>query len=183
MVVCVGNVITSSKSNKDTENLLHSLKNGTDMVTKKERLELKKFDFRDDGNVKTFLGVSVDRTSSGFYLSQPHLIPRVLEAFGLTVEENSRRNTKDTPKTKPLLIKDTNGEPRFLLWDYRSVIEMMNSISGSNRPNIAMAVHQTDHFCINPRRSHDKVVMCIVIFLRCTAKIGMCHKIDMSRGV
>ena len=159
MVVYVDDVIIASKINKDIENLLHSLKNGTDMDTKKEKLELKKFDFTDDGNIKTFLGVNVEQTSSGFHLSQPHLISRILDTVGLTVEENSGRNTKDTPATKPLLIKDTNGEPRSLLLNCRSVIGMMNYLSGSTRPDIAMAVHQTARFCIDPKRSHEKAVM------------------------
>ena len=119
----------ASKSNKDMENMLHSLRNDTDMKTKKERLELKKFDLTDDSNMKTFLEVSVEQKSSGFYLSQTHLISRILEAFGLTVEDNSGRNTKDTPATKTLLIKDTNGEPRFLSWNCRSVIGMVNYLS------------------------------------------------------
>ena len=130
-----------------------------DIDTKKERLKLKKFDLTDDVNIKTFLGVSVEQTTSGFHLSQPHLISRILEAVGLTVEENSGRKTKDAPETKPLLIKDTNGEPRFLPWNYRSVIGMMNYLSGSTHPGIEMVVPQTARFCIYPRRSHEKAVM------------------------
>ena len=69
MVFYVDDVITSSKSNKDIVNLLNSLKNGTDMDTKKEKLDLKKLNFIYDSNAKIFLGVSVEQTSSGFDLS------------------------------------------------------------------------------------------------------------------
>ena len=59
----------------------------------------------------------------------------------------------------------------------------MNYLSGSTRPDIVMAVHQTDRFCIDPRRSHEKVVMWIARCLRCTARFGMHCKLDASRGV
>ena len=95
MVVCADDAKIASKSDKDIENLLHSLKNGMDEDTKKERLELKKFDFADDSNIKFFLGMSFEQTSSGLLLPQYHLISRILEAVGLTVEDNFGRNTKD----------------------------------------------------------------------------------------
>jgi len=57
------------------------------------------------------------------------------------IEEHSGRNTRDIPATKPLLIKDTNSEPRTLQWNYRSVIGMLNYLSRSTRPDIAIAVY------------------------------------------
>ena len=109
------------------------------MDTKKEILELMKFDFTHEGDVKTFLRVSVEKKSSDFHFSYPHLVSRVLKAIGLTVEENSGRNNKDTSKTKTLLINDTNGEPRFLPWNYWSVIGIVSYLSGSTRPDISIA--------------------------------------------
>ena len=64
MLVSAEDVIIASKINKDMENLLHSLKNGTDLDTKKERIELKNFDFTDDGNIKTFFGARVEKIPS-----------------------------------------------------------------------------------------------------------------------
>ena len=55
MLVYVENVIIASKINKATKNLLHSLKNGMDADSKKERLVLKKFDFTDDSNITNSL--------------------------------------------------------------------------------------------------------------------------------
>ena len=71
---------------------------------------LKTFDFMDDRCIKTFLGVNVERTRIGYYLSQEHLISIILEAVSLKPNEQAGRNTKDTPVVKHLLIKDTNGE-------------------------------------------------------------------------
>ena len=148
IVVCVEDATIASKSDKGTENLLHSLKNSTGMGTKKERLELKKFVFTDDDIMKNFLGVSVENTSSVLCLPQHHLISRILEVSRLTIEENSRRSTKDSPETKPLLIKDFNGEPRSFLWNGRSAIGIMNYLSGSTLPDIAMAVYQMAFFAL-----------------------------------
>lgn len=117
------------------------------------------------------------------HLCQPHLISRILEAANLDPENASGRNAKDTPATKPLLIKDTNGEDRELPWNYRSAIGMLNYLSGSTRPDIAMAAHQTAWFCIDPNCSHEKAVMRIARYLKCMAKFGIFYKINLSRGL
>ena len=117
------------------------------------------------------------------HLSQPHLIARILGAVNLDYDEKAGRNTKDAPATKPLLIKDTNGAPRELQWNYRSVIYMLNYLTKSTRPDLAMAVHQVARFCIDPKRSHEKGVMCITRHLCCTAKFGIFYKIDLSTGL
>ena len=49
--------------------------------------------------------------------------------MNLDLDESGGRNTKDTPATKPLLIKDTSGEPRELKWNYRSIIGMLNYLT------------------------------------------------------
>ena len=103
--------------------------------------------------------------------------------MGLTAEETLGRNTRDTPATKPLLIKDTNGAERTLPWNYRSVIGMLNYLAGSTRPDASMAVHQVARFSAHPKRSHEKGVMRIARYLRCTADFGMFYKIDLSRGI
>ena len=62
MEICVDDVLIDLNINKDIEMLLRSFDNVTDMGTKKERLELKKFDFACNSNIKTFLGESVEQT-------------------------------------------------------------------------------------------------------------------------
>ena len=77
------------------------------MSTGNDIEKIKRFDFTDDGNVKTFLGVSVEKSDSGHHLSQPHSIRRVLEVVGSTAEEDTGWSTRGTSVTNPLMIKKT----------------------------------------------------------------------------
>ena len=101
-----------------------------DINTGARKSKLKQFEFTDNSDIKTFLGVSIDKMGlTAMYISQPHLIARIFNTARLEPDEGSARNTKDTLVTKLLLIKDTNGEPRTLLWNYQSVIGMLNYLS------------------------------------------------------
>ena len=61
MVVCVDDVLIAAKQQHQINNLLQSLKKGTNMDTGQRESHLKTFDFTDDGNVKTFLGTNVEK--------------------------------------------------------------------------------------------------------------------------
>ena len=183
IVFYVDDVIIVSKQAAEIENLLASLKNGMDIDTGQLQKGLKKFSFTDDGAIKTFLGVSVEKAKDGYHLSQPHLIARILDAVNLNADDSSTRNIKDTPVVKPLLLRDTNGESRQLPWNYRSVVGMLNYLSGSTRPDISIAVHQVARFSTNPKRSHEKAVMRIARYLRSTARFGTFYKIDLPRDI
>ena len=180
-VVYVDDVIVAGKHTKQIENLLHSLKHGTDIDSGQKLPNLKTFAFTEDGTIKTFLGINIDQINNGLYLAQPFLISRILKAVGLSTDEHTGRNTKDTPVVKLLLIKDPTDSPRQLLWNYRSIVGMLNFLSGSTRPDIAMAVHQVARFCSDPRRMHEKVIMRIARCLQCTAKFGLFYHIDLQR--
>ena len=125
----------------------------------------------------------MERKKSGYHLSQPHLIARILEAVNLPIHEADSRNEKNTPATKPLLIKDPSGDERTLPWNYRSLVGMLNYLAGSTRPDISMAVHQVARFSAYPKRSHEKGVMRIARYLQTTANFGMMTKIDLNRGI
>ena len=72
-------------------------------------------------------------------MSQPFLIDRIVKLLGL---ENAKHNEKLTPVGKPLLNKDLDGVERKYSWNYRGAISMLTYLTGSVRPDIAMAVHQ-----------------------------------------
>ena len=60
---------------------------------------------------------------------------------------------------------------------------MLNYLSGSTRPDIAMAVHQVTQFSIYPKRSHEKAVMRIARYLCSTTKFEIFYRLDLSRGL
>ena len=114
VILYVDDILIAAKHSTKIKNLIKSLKEGIDITTSKVDLSLKKFTFTGDGTIKTFLGVNVDKTHNYLHLTQTHLISRILDIVDLDQTDESSRNTKDTPAVKPLLIKDTNGEKRYL---------------------------------------------------------------------
>jgi len=99
------------------------------------------------------LGVSISQLDDkSFNLTQPFLIEHITAFLGI---DKGRTNERETPVGKPLLNKDLNGVPRKYTWEYRGAIGMLTYLTGSVRPDIAMAVHQCARFSVNPMRSHE----------------------------
>jgi hypothetical protein len=115
-----------------------------------------------------------------FELLQPFLIERITSFLGIA---DGKTNERLTPVEKPLLNKDTLGVPRKYDWEYRGAIGMLTYLTGSVRPNIAMATHQCAHFSVNPMRSHKQAVIRIGRYLLSTKEKGMVYKPDSLRGI
>ena len=63
-------------------------------------------------------------------------------------------NLVDTPVVKPPVSKYLEGASLTSTWDYRSIISLLNYISGLSRPDIAYATHSAAIFSANPKASH-----------------------------
>ncbi len=103
------------------------------------------FALQDKRSINKYPGVDifqVDGTS--FQLTQPFLIERIMQLLGI---DNGKTNKKLTPVGRPLLNKDLDGVPQKYTWDYRAAIGMLTYLTGSVRPDIAMAVHQCARLC------------------------------------
>ena len=85
-------------------------------------------------------------------MSQPHLINRIIATISGT--KDARRAI--TPaQSGELLNKDVNGKLRREVWNYISVIGMLNFLVNCTHPEMVYAVHQCTRFSNNPRRSHE----------------------------
>ena len=60
---------------------------------------------------------------------------------------------------------------------------MLNFLTGSTRPGIDMAVHQTSRFNNDPTWQHEKAIMRIYIYLVGTKNRGMVFRPDKSIGL
>ena len=170
VLVYVDDVIAVAKDNKMIDDLIKSLKEGNEH-----------FKLTSDGKLDEYLGLEIVNLEGGsFEIKQPHLISRLLKAVSL---DPSDTRSRDTPVTLPLLHKDLEGIERKYLWNYRSVIGMMNYLSGSTRPDIAMAVHQAARFSNAPMLTHEKAVMRISRYLIPTRDRGIVFKPDMKKGL
>ena len=139
------------------------------------------FDFTDDGSLEKYLGVDVKRHKDGrIELTQTHLIQRFLEVIGL---DPKAVNSRPTPALKPLLFKDIEGLTRKHSWNYRQAVGMLNYLTGTSRPDLAMATHQAARFCIDPKLSHERAIQRIGKYLIGTMDKGIIFKPDKTKGI
>ena len=97
------------------------------------------FVLQDEGSIDKYLGVNIRQIDKdSFELTQPFLIERITSFLGIA---DGKTNEKLTPVGKPLLNKDLLGVPRKYDWEYRGAIGMLTYLTGSVRPDIAMATH------------------------------------------
>ena len=121
------------------------------------------FVLQDKGSIDKYLGVNIQQINKDlFELTQPFLIKRITSFLGIA---DGKTNKKLTPVGKPLLNKDLLGVPRKYDWEYRGAIGMLTYLTGSVRPDIAMATHQCACFSVNPMRLHEQAAMCIGRYL------------------
>ena len=69
VVLYVDNVIIIAKHSLSITNLLRSLKDGSEIDSINTIGKYKKFAFTDDGSIKTFLGVQVEKRPHRYHLS------------------------------------------------------------------------------------------------------------------
>jgi hypothetical protein len=139
------------------------------------------FVLQDEGSINKYLGVNIKQIDKdSFKLTQPFLIECITAFLGIA---DGKTNKKFTPVGKPLLSKDLLGVPRKYDWEYRGAIGMLTYLTGSVRPDIAMATHQCAHFSINPMHSHEQAVIQIGRYLLSTKEKGMIYKPDLLKGI
>jgi hypothetical protein len=170
VLVYVDNLIVlQKKGSSATDELIQQLQEGNEA-----------FDFTDDGDLEKYLGIDVKLHKNGSVeLTQPHLIERFLEVLSI----DDKVNHQPTPAIKPLLYKDLEGLERKHDWNYRQAIGMLNYLTATSRPEIAMAVHQAARFCINPKLSHERAVNRIGKYLLGTKGKGLLFKPDPKKGL
>jgi hypothetical protein len=143
-------------------------------------IEAAKLNITVEGEVKDFLGVTIDRRKDGtIKLSQPRLIDKILKALRL---DNAKE--KDTPAaTSKILSKHTDSEPFDNSFDYRSVIGMLNYLDTGSRSDISYATHQCARFSSCPKVEHGKAVRWLGRYLKKTRTEGMIFTPDTSAGL
>jgi len=136
-------------------------------------------EFRDEGEVAAFLGIKIDkRSTSEFYLSQPGLIKKVLEAAGM-----SECNSNTTPSALEPLGPDIDGAAMEENWEYASIIGMLMYLANNTRPDIAHAVHACARYTHNPKKSHATAVKHILRYLQGTKEKGMIIRPNHIHGL
>jgi hypothetical protein len=134
------------------------------------RLRQRGMDLEVEGDVAGFLGVHVERNvdSGTIKLTQAGLIQRIITALGVHNEP-----IKLTPAAAEPLVKDLDGDPPDGLYNYASVIGMLQYLHSHSRPDLTYAVSQCARFVHNTRRSHEIALERIGQYLKGTANEGL----------
>jgi hypothetical protein len=128
----------------------------------------KEYDYTDEGDIKSYLGIDVSEPCEGtFKLSQPHLTQNILRSIG----DITLNACKEPATPKEILVHE--GEPRKTDWNYRSIVGQLNYLTGSSRGELAFAVHQCARFAADPKRQHEKALLKILRYLKGTPNGGL----------
>ncbi len=143
------------------------------------------FVLTDEGSIDRFLGIQIKRLGKEeFEISHPFLIDCILALLQLEhtgFETDS--NDKLTPAAPQILNKDLMGKPRKKSWKYRTAVGMLSYLQGHTRLDISMPVHQTAHFCNDPKLSHEQAITHIGRYLLGSRDKGIKYKVDLSKGL
>lgn len=181
LLMYVDDCIILSKSQDAVNAVVDSLKSGAD-IDDPNKLLRNKYVLTNEGGITNYLGVEFVRMPDGsFEMKQKKLIERIIESVGLSIDDLIA--AKPDPAIKPILCKDLNGLPRKYDWNYRSVVGMLGYLTGSTRPDIAMATHQCAKFSNDPKLSHERAVRRIAKYLLGTQNKGLIFKPDFTKGL
>jgi hypothetical protein len=156
-----------------------------DAIDKIIKLLQKVYDLTDDGELKDYLGVRIerDRKNGTVKMTQRRIIDRCLEVSGFPTDPDAVTKTHDTPADPNITLhKDELGVKRKQDWIYRSSIGCLTYLQGMSRPEIAYAVHQGARFSNDPKLTHEQHVKRICRYLRGTRDEGLIFSPKYDQG-
>ncbi|XP_058008213.1 uncharacterized mitochondrial protein AtMg00810-like [Hevea brasiliensis] len=125
-----------------------------EMALLKERLA-QKFEIKDLGMLKYFLGIEVARSDKGIFISQRKYILDLLEETGMLGCKPAESPIKANHKLQAGVEKSVD------LGRYQKLVGKLIYLSHT-RSDIAYAVGLVSQYMYDPRESHLEVVFCIL---------------------
>ena len=142
-----------------------------------------KFDIKDLGELKYFLGVNVrvNYKNGTAWIGQPTYTENVLKKFGM--DDAKAISTPVDVGTK--LVKATEDDDHELADPilYQSAVGSLLYLSTKTRPDITYAVNCVARFCSKPTRQHWTAVKRIFRYLRGTISYGLLYKKASSKNL
>ena len=134
----------------------------------------KKFDIKDLGEIKYFLGIKVvqDKESNSIWIGQPAYTKNLLKSYGM--QDSNPVNTPADANSK--LQPATNQDEPLNQTQYQSAVGSLMYLSVSSRPDIAFAVNNLARFNSNPRKEHWSALKRVLRYLNGTINHGLLYK-------
>jgi hypothetical protein len=126
------------------------------------------FQMKHLGSPTRFLGIQLQRTSSGFLIHQADLIDRILQRFGVTDVEPA--STPMDPKIK--FDKCMSGSPSFH-GEYRHAVGCLQYLVTCSRPDIAAPVSILSAYNAAPTVAHWEALLRVLAYLKGTRTLGL----------
>jgi hypothetical protein len=121
------------------------------------------FKMSDLGSLRYFLGIEVDCTNDGCYLSQSRYTQDLIARLGLT-----DTHIPATPMELQLQLRSTDGIPLKDPSRYRHLVGSLVYLT-LTRPDIAHAVHIPSQFVCAPTSVHYSHLLRVLRYLRETS--------------
>ena len=125
------------------------------------------FTMKDLGPLHFFLGIQVQRTAAGFFLSQERYAEDLLDRAGMQNCKPATTPVDTKPKTST-----TTGALAQDATHYRSIVGALRYLT-LTRPDLAYAVHQVCLHMHAPRDSHWTLVKRILRYIKGTTGHGL----------
>ncbi|XP_026432297.1 uncharacterized protein LOC113329659 [Papaver somniferum] len=120
------------------------------------------FEMKYLGFLRYFIGIEVDKSSSGYFISQVKYATNILQRAGLTDNK-----TVDTPLELNVKLNCIDGQALPNPTLYRQLVGSFNHLT-ITRPNISHAVHIVIQFMSPPRSTHFAAVLRILRYIKGT---------------
>ena len=135
----------------------------------------------DEGNIEEFFGFNIERNEGNIKLSQKHLIEQVIKDLGLN-HDKVLSNPIPAASSK-ISFAHTESQPFDNSFHYRSVIDKLNYLEKSCRPDIAYIFHQCARFSTDPRKEHGQALRWLGKYLKDNINEGTTLQPEKGRGL
>ena len=138
----------------------------------------KKFDIKDLGKLKYFLGMKViqDKESKSIWIGQPAYTENLLKRFGMQDSKPTSTPVDVNSKLQPA----TKQDETFNHTEYQSAVGSLMYLAVSTRPDIAYAVNNLARFNSNPQKVHWTAMKRVLRYLKGTIYHGILYRQDGS---
>lgn len=126
----------------------------------------------DIGEIESFLGIKIERTSRGLFLSQRAYMEKMLAHFGITDCNPSKTPMEVNPEKQ----EDDDGEVVIEMKPYTELVECLMFLMLNTRPDISVTVNYYSHFQSNAKLTHWKGLKRVLRHIRGTLDYGLLFK-------
>lgn len=139
---------------------------------------MERFRMTDMGEASQFLGLQIDRDSTGITLHQTQYMENILERFGMA--QSATVSTPMDPGAPGFLLPSpVEADQATIKW-YQAAVGSIMWPMIQTRPDLAYAVSILSRYCANPGSLHLKALDRVFRYIRGTKSLGLHYSCSHS---